>query len=107
MKLAIQKHLTNINAAQAAKAAVAASLFVAGAIATAGTTGAEFQSFYDLMNNWATGYLGKAIAIAAFIFGAGIGMAKQDVVPAIIGIAFAIVFTVGPNVINGMMTAVI
>lgn len=107
MKIAIQKHLAKINAAQAAKGALAATVLVAGAVATAGTTGAEFQSFYDLMNNWATGYLGKAIAIAAFIFGAGIGMAKQDVVPAIIGIAFAIVFTVGPNVINGMMTAVI
>ena len=107
MKVAIQKHLQSINAAHAAKAAVATSVLVVGAVATAGTTGAEFQSFYDLMNNWATGYLGKAIAIAAFIFGAGIGMAKQDVVPAIIGIAFAIVFSVGPGVINSMMTAVI
>jgi conjugal transfer pilus assembly protein TraA len=85
--------------------AVLMALF-AGAV-TAGTTGTEFQSFFQLMLDWTTGYLGKAIALAAFLFGAGIGMAKQNVVPAIIGIAFAIVFTVGPNVINGMMTAVI
>lgn len=107
MKLALQKRLAAINTAHAQKAAIGASLLVAGAAVTAGTTGAEFQSFYDLMNNWATGYLGKAIAVAAFIVGAGIGMAKQDVMPAIIGVAFAIVFVVGPNVINSMMTAVI
>lgn len=86
---------------------VAAMLALFGGVVTAGTTGVEFQSFFQLMLDWTTGYLGKAIALAAFLFGAGIGMAKQNVVPAIIGIAFAIVFTVGPNVINGMMTAIV
>lgn len=86
---------------------VLATLAIVGVAAQAGTTGAEFQSFYNLMNNWTSGFLGKGIAIAAFLIGAGMGVAKQTILPAVLGILFAIVFTVGPNVINGMMTAVI
>jgi uncharacterized membrane protein YfcA len=42
--------------------------------AFAGTTGTEFQTMYTTLLNWATGFLGKSIAIAAFILGAGIGI---------------------------------
>jgi hypothetical protein len=34
-------------------------------------------------------------------------MAKSTVMPALVGLGFAIVFSVGPGVITGMMTAVI
>ena len=89
------------------KALVALALIGMAGLVTAGTTGAEFQTFYNLMNNWTTGFLGKGIAMAAFLLGAGMGVAKQTLLPAIMGILFAIVFTVGPNVITGMMTATI
>ncbi len=76
-------------------------------VASAGVTGPEFQALYDLILGWAQGYLGKALAIAAFLFGAIVGVAKSTATPALIGIVFAIVFSIGPGVITGMMTAVI
>lgn len=79
---------------------------VAGA-AFAGTTGPEFQALFDLVSGWASGYLGKALAIAAFLIGAVVGVAKSTAMPALVGLAFAIVFSIGPGVITGMMTAVI
>ena len=75
--------------------------------ATAGTTGTEFQGLHTMLTGWANGYLGKALAIAAFLFGAGYGVAKQTIVPAILGIVFALVFAIGPGVIDGMLTATI
>jgi len=56
---------------------------------------------------WAEGYLGKALAIAAFVTGAIVGFAKSTAMPALIGIVFAIVFGLGPTIINGMFAAVI
>ena len=50
-------------------ALIAALLIVAASPAMAGTTGTEFQTMYTTLLNWATGYLGKSIAIAAFILG--------------------------------------
>lgn len=85
--------------------AVVASFFAA--VAQAGTTGTEFQSLHTLLTGWANGYLGKALAVAAFLFGAGYGVAKQTIVPAILGIVFALVFAIGPGVIDGMLTALI
>ncbi|MCX7149532.1 MAG: hypothetical protein NTY05_09010 [Rhodocyclales bacterium] len=40
-------------------------LTLAAGSALAGTTGTEFQTMYTTLLNWATGYLGKSIAIAA------------------------------------------
>jgi conjugal transfer pilus assembly protein TraA len=91
------------------KPAVAASAVLAlgtGA-AMAGTTGNEFAAMYNLILGWAEGYLGKAMAIAAFLFGAGFGVAKQTILPAVLGVVFALVFAVGPGIINGMLAATI
>lgn len=83
------------------------ALMAAATLATAGTTGAEFGNLYNLLLGWTEGFLGKALAFAAFLFGAGFGVAKQTIVPAVMGIVFALVFAVGPGVIQGMMTAVV
>ncbi|MBK6616126.1 TraA family conjugative transfer protein [Ottowia sp.] len=89
------------------KPAVAAVMVLAAGASMAGTTGNEFQSMYNLILGWAQGYLGKAMAIAAFLFGAGFGVAKQTILPAVLGIVFALVFAVGPGIIAGMLTATI
>jgi conjugal transfer pilus assembly protein TraA len=86
---------------------VGMALALAATAVSAGTTGTEFQQLHTTLTGWTEGFLGKALAIAAFLFGAGMGVAKQTVVPAILGVVFALVFTVGPNIINTMMTAVI
>ncbi len=88
-------------------AVVAAVSLLAVSTAHAGTTGTEFQALYDMLVGWASGYLGKALAIAAFIVGAIVGFAKSTAMPALVGIVFAVVFSIGPGVISGMMTAVI
>ena len=75
--------------------------------AAAGTTGTEFQSMYTTLLNWATGYLGKAIAIAAFILGAGIGVARSSPIPALAGVVFALFMVYVPTIIDSIMTATI
>lgn len=89
--------------AKSFRAALVVSTFGVGSAAYAGSTGAEFQQIYELFLGWATGFLGKAMAIAAFLLGAGIGVAKQTVLPAILGIVFAVVLAFGPGIINGIV----
>jgi conjugal transfer pilus assembly protein TraA len=80
---------------------------VAVSPAFAGTTGTEFQTMYTTLLNWATGFLGKSIAIAAFILGAGIGIARSSPIPALAGIVFALFMVYVPTIIDSIMTAVI
>ena len=75
--------------------------------ALAGTTGTEFQTMYTTMLNWATGYLGKAIAVAAFILGAGIGVARSSPIPALAGVVFALFMVYVPTIIDSIMTATV
>ena len=87
--------------------AIAVLLALLAGSAIAGTTGTEFQSIYTTLLNWATGFLGKSIAIAAFILGAGIGVARSSPIPALVGIEFALFMVYVPTIIDGIMTAVI
>jgi conjugal transfer pilus assembly protein TraA len=75
--------------------------------AMAGTTGSEFESLYNLVRGWSDGYLGKTLAIAAFLVGAIVGFAKSTAMPALIGIVFAVLFSIGPSIIDGITTATI
>ena len=75
--------------------------------AFAGTTGTEFQTMYTTLLDWATGYLGKAIAVAAFILGAGIGVARSSPIPALVGVVFALFMVYVPNIIDSIMTATV
>ena len=75
--------------------------------AFAGTTGTEVQTMYTTLLNWATGYLGKAIAVAAFILGAGIGVARSSPIPALAGVVFALFMVYVPTIIDSIMTATI
>ena len=91
----------------AAIAPVALLLALGATSAFAGTTGTEFQTMYTTMLNWATGYLGKAIAVAAFILGAGIGVARSSPIPALAGVVFALFMVYVPTIIDSIMTATI
>jgi conjugal transfer pilus assembly protein TraA len=81
-------------------------LFAAGS-ALAGTTGTEFQTMYTTLLNWISGFLGKSIAIAAFIIGAGVGIARSSPIPALVGVVFALFMVYVPTIIDSIMTAVI
>ncbi len=91
----------------AAVAPLALLLALGATSAFAGTTGTEFQTMYTTMLNWATGYLGKAIAVAAFILGAGIGVARSSPIPALAGVVFALFMVYVPTIIDSIMTATI
>ncbi len=80
--------------------------FAAGS-ALAGTTGTEFQTMYTTLLNWVNGFLGKSIAIAAFILGAGVGIARSSPIPALVGIVFALFMVYVPTIIDSIMTAVV
>ena len=82
-------------------------LVLAAGSAFAGITGTEFQSMYTTLLGWVTGFLGKSIAIAAFILGAGIGIARSSPIPALVGVVFALFMVYVPTIIDGIMTAVI
>ncbi|MDD5395005.1 MAG: TraA family conjugative transfer protein [Thiothrix sp.] len=71
----------------------------------AGTTATEFQGIYNKLKDWVSGYLGKAIAMFAFVLGLGIGVAKSSPIPAISGIVFALFVAFGPAVLEGIATA--
>ena len=88
-------------------ATVALGLALVAGSAHAGTTGSEFETMYTTMLNWARGYLGKSIAIAAFILGAGVGIARSSPIPALVGIVFALFMVYVPTIIDTIMTAVI
>lgn len=88
-------------------AAAALVLTFAAGSALAGTTGTEFQTMYTTLLNWVNGFLGKSIAIAAFILGAGVGIARSSPIPALVGIVFALFMVYVPTIIDSIMTAVV
>ncbi len=87
------------------KTLAVALVALTAASAYAGTTGEEFKDFFDLIEGWTKGYLGKGLALSAFLLGAALGMVKGTMLPALVGVGFAIMFTVGPSVITGMLAA--
>jgi conjugal transfer pilus assembly protein TraA len=73
----------------------------------ASTGGTEFTSLYDTLLGWVQGYLGKTIAIAAFIVGLGMGVAKSSPVPALIGVVFAMIIAYVPTVMSSITGALV
>jgi conjugal transfer pilus assembly protein TraA len=89
--------------------ALAAVGFSAMASGTGGGTGgqSEFGALFNTIFGWTTGFLGKALALFAFVIGAGMGIARSTLMPAIIGIVFALVLSLGPNIIVSMFSSVV
>jgi len=73
------------------------------ALATAGTD-TTFDGIYNVIVGWATGSLGKLIAVGAFLVGMGMGIIRQSVMAIVIGIGVALVMFYGPGIIDGIVT---
>lgn len=84
----------------------AAALMAVAASSGAGQDNAEFTSLWDLLEGWATGTLGKVIAIATLLVGMAIGIVRQSVIAVVVVVAIAVALVFGPGVINGIFTAV-
>lgn len=74
--------------------------------AQAGTTGTEFTALFNLLNGWITGYLGRGIAIAAFIIGVA-GSIMGRVSMGLAGLGTAVIIFIIPTVINNLLSAVV
>lgn len=82
-------------------------LFVMGEL-FAGTGGTvEFGGLYAYLKGLSEGFLGRTLAIFAFIVGLGVGVARSSAVPAIAGVVFAIFVAYGPAIIDGIASATI
>ena len=85
----------------------AAALMVAGDV-SAGVGGqTEFGALYQYIKSLSEGFLGRTMAIFAFIVGLGIGIARASAIPAVVGIVFAIFVAYGPTIIDGIASATI
>ncbi len=89
------------------RAGVASASLVVAFPALAGTSGSEFGGLYNLVKGWSEGFLGRTLAISAFLVGAIIGFAKSTAMPALVGIIFAVLFAIGPGIIDGIASALI
>lgn len=101
MFLANEKYVRNI-----ALFTVAFLLFSA-ATAHAGTTGTEFLSVYDKIKDLTTGYLGKTLALSAFLIGLGAGAFKGSPMPAVAGIGIAAFTTYGVPVLESLSSGML
>lgn len=73
--------------------------------AIAGAGGGEFTEVYDQLTGWSNGILGKVLGVAALLVGLGVGVIKQSVIAAVVGIAMALTAGFGPGVIDGIITS--
>lgn len=90
-----------------ANALVAIMLMVgfAGA-AQAGSTGAEWNSAVTFFTNGLTGGYGRMAALACLAWGIW-GVFSRSVINILLPIVVALAVTVGPTIVNGIVTATI
>lgn len=84
---------------------VAVPCALAASQAMAGAGGTEFTQVHDQISGWANGTLGKTMGIAGLLVGLGVGVIKQSVMAAVVGVSMALVAGFGPSVIDGVITA--
>ena len=83
------------------------SLTAVSSAALASQTGSEFSMLYDIVYNWSTGYLGRSIALIFLLVGLGVGVIRGSIMGAVGCVAAAICLVVAPEVVEGILTAVI
>ena len=83
---------------------VPAVTFAAAAVPTATS---PFFTVYTIVIGWLNGPLALTLSLAAVIIGLGVGIVRQNPMPAVAGIAFAVFSTVLPNIVISIMGAVV
>lgn len=66
---------------------------------------AEFGSVRTMVQDWVEGELGKFLALGAFAVGAGIGLARQNLMYIVQGIGASIAVYYTPGVIDNIIAA--
>ncbi len=80
---------------------------LAPCLAQAGVGGAEFDTIYTTLTDWAQGTLGRVIALGMILVGLGIGVIRQSIMGAIVGVAGGLALFNAPDIIDGIVGAVI
>lgn len=75
--------------------------------AMAGTGGLEFEEIYSMLTDWTQGFLGKVIALGAFLAGVCIGIIRQSLMAIVLGVAGATAVYYTPNIIDGIVAALL
>ena len=99
-----RRALTRENLKSTLVMAVLIALMI-GKNAVAGTTGSEFQNIYNMVVDWTSGYLGKTIALGAFLARMGVGIIRQSMMAVVTGIGAGLAVAYMPEIINGIVTA--
>lgn len=73
--------------------------------AIAGSGGTEFATAYAQIKDWMEGTLGKLMAVGALAVGLGMGVVKQSIMAAVVGVSLALACAYGPGVLDGILTA--
>ncbi len=68
----------------------------------AGTDDGTFTQFADTVVGWAKGPLGTGLAVTMLLVGAGMGVARNNPMPALSGIAGAAFLNWGPGIIQSL-----
>ena len=79
--------------------------FLLPEIALAQDGAEEFTTIWERLLGWTTGILGKILALVMFVVGMGFGIARQSVMPIVMGIAAAFALAYVPGVIDSIFTA--
>ena len=79
-------------------------LLATAEMAMAGTD-TTFDTVTTTVHDWATGSLGKALTTGTLLVGGGVAVATQSVKTAISATGLALVLAYGPDVLQGLFTA--
>lgn len=82
--------------------ATMSATFSAYAATEIGST--AFQSLYEMLEAWSTGYLGKSIALTFLLVGLAVGVIRGSIMGAIACIACAMALLVGPDIVSAILT---
>jgi conjugal transfer pilus assembly protein TraA len=109
MKKLMQKAAQMVAESKLAKvaAAIVAVFTMSIAAAHAGTDGAEFQSAYEMLTGWITGYFGRALAMAFLLVGLFMGIARQNLMACGVSIAVAFGLIITPTILDAILTATV
>ena len=73
----------------------------------AATTGSEWQTLFNRLSGWTSGFLARSLAFIALLVGICIGIAQGSAMPAVAGVVVALMASVFPAIANGMLTATV
>lgn len=99
---ALNTELIKVRAMYALAALATVLVVLLPRITFAAETGVQFEDAYNFIFDAATGYLGRAIAIAGGLIGLGFGAATGRPIVAVVGIVLAFFGALGPAIINAI-----